>query len=214
MHEDGFVGRIEWAVTGRALPGQDVSGDHFAVLDTGEDTALFAVLDGLGHGRAAANAVERATQVLADHREDPLDTLLWRCHRALSRTRGAAVSLARFGAEQAQWLGVGNVESQVLTAAPTGPTTRATALLTGGIVGFRLPPVLRAQTVAVRPGDLLLMATDGVVPENGAGVDLAKSVSTIVTDLLSSNAKGTDDALVLAARLRGPTELQRRQADG
>ncbi|WP_063814519.1 SpoIIE family protein phosphatase [Nocardia fusca] len=203
MHEDGFIGRIEWAMAGRPLPGQDVSGDRCVVLDTGTGTVLFAVLDGLGHGAAAAAAVDRATRVLAENRAEPLDVLMVLCHRAMSDTRGAAVTLALFGAEETQWLGVGNIESIVLTAGPTGPQVSATALQSGGIVGYRLPSTLQPHTVPVRPGDLLLMSTDGVEAEPGHGVDLAKSTADIVQELLSRHAKDTDDALVLAARVRG-----------
>ncbi|WP_328396876.1 SpoIIE family protein phosphatase [Nocardia sp. NBC_00416] len=203
MHEDGFIGRIEWAMAGRALPGQDVSGDRCVVLDTGTGTVLFAVLDGLGHGTAAAAAVDRATRVLAENRAEPLDVLMVLCHRAMSDTRGAAVTLTLFGAEEAQWLSVGNVESHVLTAGPTGPQISATALQSGGIVGYRLPSTLQPQSVPVRPGDLLLMSTDGVEVEPGQGVDLAKSTADIAQELLERHAKDTDDALVLAARVRG-----------
>ncbi|MFQ6229732.1 SpoIIE family protein phosphatase [Nocardia sp. NPDC002869] len=203
MHEDGYIGRIEWAMAGRALPGQDVSGDRCVVLDTGTGTVLFAVLDGLGHGAAAAAAVDRATRVLAENRTEPLDVLMVLCHRAMSDTRGAAVTLALFGAEETQWLGVGNIDSIVLTAGPTGPQVSATALQSGGIVGYRLPSILQPQTVPVRPGDLLLMSTDGVEAEPGHGVDLAKSTADIAQELLSRHAKDTDDALVLAARVRG-----------
>ncbi|MEV0110234.1 SpoIIE family protein phosphatase [Nocardia sp. NPDC050799] len=203
MHEDGYIGRIEWAMAGRALPGQDVSGDRCVVLDTGTGTVLFAVLDGLGHGAAAAAAVDRAIRVLAENRAEPLDLLMVLCHRAMSDTRGAAVTLALFGAEETQWLGVGNIDSIVLTAGPTGPQVSATALQSGGIVGYRLPSVLQPQTVPVRPGDLLLMSTDGVEAEPGHGVDLAKSTADIAQELLSRHAKDTDDALVLAARVRG-----------
>ncbi|GGK92925.1 SpoIIE family protein phosphatase [Nocardia jinanensis] len=203
MHEDGFIGRIEWAMAGRPLPGQDVSGDRCLVLDLGTGAGLFAVLDGLGHGAAAAEAVDRATRVLAENRTEPLDVLMVLCHRAMSDTRGAAVTLALFGAEETQWLSVGNVESHVLTASPTGPQVSATVLQSGGIVGYRLPALLQPQTVPVRPGDLLLMSTDGVEMEPGQGVDLAKSTAEIVQELLNRHAKDTDDALVLAARVRG-----------
>ncbi|MBF6370994.1 stage II sporulation protein M, partial [Nocardia puris] len=47
MHEDGLIGRVEWAVAGRALPGQQLSGDRGVVLDAGGGTALMAVIDGL-----------------------------------------------------------------------------------------------------------------------------------------------------------------------
>ncbi|MEU7765686.1 SpoIIE family protein phosphatase [Nocardia sp. NPDC049190] len=204
MHEDGYIGRIEWAVAGRALPGQDVSGDRGVVLDTGGGTVLFAVLDGLGHGAAAADAADRAARVLAENRAEPLDVLMVLCHRALTDTRGAAISLALFEeSDTVHWLGVGNVESRVLTAGPAGLTVRATVLLTAGIVGYRLPANLQPQSIAVRPGDLLLMSTDGIVPEAADEVDLAKSTADITSDILAKHAKDTDDALVLAARHRG-----------
>lgn len=205
MHEDGIIGRIEWAVAGRALPGQRVSGDRGVVLDAGGGSVLFAVLDGLGHGAAAADAADRAAQVLSENRAEPLDVLMVLCHRAMSDTRGAAVSLALFGAaDTVHWLGVGNVESRILTAGPVGVTMRATVLMTGGIVGYRLPQNLQAQTVPVRPGDVLLMSTDGIVTESAdSGIDLSKSTAEITAEILARHAKDTDDALVLAARHRG-----------
>ncbi|TQM32217.1 SpoIIE family protein phosphatase [Nocardia bhagyanarayanae] len=206
MHEDGFIGRIEWAVAGRALPGQHISGDRCVVLDAGGGTVLFAVLDGLGHGAAAADAADRAAQVLAENRSEPLDVLMVLCHRAMADTRGAAVSLALFDdTDIIRWLGVGNVDCRVLSASPAGLTVRAAVLLTGGIVGYRLPQNLQPQTVQVRAGDLLLMTTDGIVTESAEGIDLSRSTAEITSEILSRHAKDTDDALVLAARHRGGT---------
>ncbi|MFC4128684.1 SpoIIE family protein phosphatase [Nocardia rhizosphaerae] len=204
MHEDGIIGRTEWSAAGRSLPGQEVSGDRAVVLDTGDGGALFGVLDGLGHGGAAAEAVDRATVILSENRGEPLDVLMVLCHRAMVDTRGAAMSLALIGpGETLQWLGVGNVESRLLTKGPAGPELRATMLLTGGIVGYRLPAHLQPQTLPIRPGDLLLMATDGIVAVGPESVDLGRPAATIAGDLLARDAKETDDALVLAARYRG-----------
>ncbi|MFF0543899.1 SpoIIE family protein phosphatase [Nocardia thailandica] len=204
MHEDGFFGRTEWSAAGRALPGQDVSGDRAVALDTGGNGVLFAVLDGLGHGTAAAEAAERAVTVLTENRGEPLDVLMVLCHRAMADTRGAAVSLALMSdGDTLHWLGVGNVESRLLAAGPAGPETRATMLLTGGIVGYRLPTHLQPQTVPMRPGDLLLMATDGIVTVGPEAIDLGRPTTAITADLLARDAKDTDDALVLAARYRG-----------
>ncbi|WP_227982483.1 SpoIIE family protein phosphatase [Nocardia spumae] len=206
MREDGSLGTVEWAVAGRALPGQRVSGDRSVVLDAGEGSVLFAVLDGLGHGAAAADAADRAAQVLADNRAEPLDVLMVLCHRAMSDTRGAAVSLVLFGGDdQVQWLGVGNVESRVVAIGPGKPEVRATALLTGGIVGYLLPPNLQTQTVPIRPGDVLLMSTDGIAPDFVDTLDLAQPTTDIADDILRQHVKDTDDALVLAARHRGPS---------
>ncbi|MFD4438632.1 SpoIIE family protein phosphatase [Nocardia sp. NPDC058519] len=195
---------MEWSTAGRALPGQDVSGDRALVLDTGAGV-LFAVLDGLGHGAPAAEAADRATHILTENCGEPLDVLMVLCHRAMVETRGAAVSLALIEpGETLQWLGVGNVDSRLLTLGPAGPELRATMLLTGGIVGYRLPSHLQPQTLPIRPGDLLLMATDGIVAVGPESLDLAKPATAIAGDLLARDAKDTDDALVLAARFRGP----------
>ncbi|MFD4355302.1 SpoIIE family protein phosphatase [Nocardia sp. IBHARD005] len=195
---------MEWSTAGRALPGQDVSGDRALVLDTGAGV-LFAVLDGLGHGAPAAEAADRATLILTENCGEPLDVLMVLCHRAMVETRGAAVSLALIEpGETLQWLGVGNVDSRLLTLGPAGPELRATMLLTGGIVGYRLPSHLQPQTLPIRPGDLLLMATDGIVAVGPESLDLAKPATAIAGDLLARDAKDTDDALVLAARFRGP----------
>ncbi|MFF0490459.1 SpoIIE family protein phosphatase [Nocardia sp. NPDC004068] len=204
MREDGHIGAIEWAVAGRALPGQRVSGDRSIVLDAGGGSALFAVLDGLGHGDAAAGAADRAAQVLSENRAEPLDVLMLLCHRAMADTRGAAVSLALFdAADRLHWLGVGNVDSRVVAAGTVKPVVRATALLTGGIVGYLLPPNIQTQTVVVRPGDLLLMSTDGIVSDFVDDIDLSKPTADITADILAHHVKDTDDALVLAARHRG-----------
>ncbi|KQY39418.1 stage II sporulation protein M [Nocardia sp. Root136] len=186
------------------MPGQDVSGDRALVLDTGAGV-LFAVLDGLGHGAPAAEAADRAMAILTENCGEPLDVLMVLCHRAMVETRGAAVSLALIEpGETLQWLGVGNVDSRLLTLGPAGPELRATMLLTGGIVGYRLPSHLQPQTLPIRPGDLLLMATDGIVAVGPESLDLAKTATAIAGDLLARDAKDTDDALVLAARFRGP----------
>lgn len=201
-----MIGTIEWAAAGRALPGQRVSGDRAVVLDAGGGSVLFAVLDGLGHGAAAADAADRAAQVLSDNRAEPLDVLALLCHRALAETRGAALTLALFDSgDRVHWLGVGNVESRIIAKAPGKLAVRATALLTAGIVGYRLPPNLQTQTVPVRAGDLLLMATDGIVTDFVDTVDLSRPTAEITTDILEGHSKDTDDALVLAARHRGHT---------
>lgn len=174
------------------------------VLDTGSGAVLFAVLDGLGHGAAAADATDRAAQVLADNRGEPLDVLMVLCHRAMADTRGAAVSLALFGgADRLQWLAVGNVESRLVAMGPGKPEVRATALQTGGIIGYLLPSNLQSQTIGLRPGDVLLMSTDGISGDFVDTLDLARPAADIASDVLASHIRATDDALVLAARHRG-----------
>ena len=58
-----------------------------------------AVIDGLGHGDAAADAAAVASGRIRRHRREPAESLLRRCHAALRKTRGAVITLAWFDLE-------------------------------------------------------------------------------------------------------------------
>ncbi|HEY5857908.1 MAG TPA: SpoIIE family protein phosphatase [Aldersonia sp.] len=203
MRECGRIGPIEWAQAGRALPGEAVCGDRLLVVEAGPG-ALFAVVDGLGHGAPAADAAARAVEVLADHHTEPLDELMWMCHRALADTHGAAISLALMGFDGSlSWIGVGNVAATVVGAAPGGPRTRAWVLQCAGIVGYRITTAFEPRTVTMRAGDLLVMATDGVDDRFADTIGLARPAQEVADDILTGHATDTDDALVLVARHKG-----------
>jgi negative regulator of sigma-B (phosphoserine phosphatase) len=81
------------------------------------------------------------------------------------------MSLAAFDTENAllTWIGVGNVEGSILHRDPGLPCDRL--LLRNGVVGNHLP-ALRTEGLALRAGDILIMATDGVAAEGAAGVSI------------------------------------------
>src|ERR1700737_1435595 len=110
MAEHGWLGPIEWAGKARPRPGENVCGDRLIAVDVDGTGALIGVLDGLGHGAEAAQAANRGVDTLLAARSEPLDVLVQRCHRALSCTRGAAMTLAHidFQTDTLSWLGVGN----------------------------------------------------------------------------------------------------------
>jgi serine phosphatase RsbU (regulator of sigma subunit) len=115
------------------------------------------------------------------------------------------MTLARvdFAASTLTWTGVGNVTADLVAKAPTGIHIRSSARLAAGIVGYRIPEIRPAQVVSIRPGDLLLMATDGIAEDHLEHIDFAAPAVVIAEELLSKHAKETDDAMVLAARHRG-----------
>jgi negative regulator of sigma-B (phosphoserine phosphatase) len=75
-------------------------------------------------------------------------------------------------------------------------------VLHGGIVGYRLPP-LRPTSVLVTPGDVLILATDGVRSDVDPPPDLSGSPKEIALRILADGNKETDDALVLVTRYLG-----------
>jgi phosphoserine phosphatase RsbX len=205
VRRKGWIGPIEWAAARRPLPGEEVCGDFPIAVDVGGAAALFGVADGLGHGRAAETAALRAADVVNRCRAEPLDVLLQLCHRGLSDTRGAAITLARidFETDTLSWIGIGNVTADLVTKGADGVQIRASALLAGGIVGYRMPHALATHQVSIGPGDLLVIATDGILDNHVAGIDFAAPAMAIAEHILSAYSRESDDALVLAARHRG-----------
>jgi negative regulator of sigma-B (phosphoserine phosphatase) len=191
---------LEWSTAAATMPGETESGDRYWAGAVANGM-MFAVIDGLGHGRAAATASDIAIATLEQHVGDPLIELLRRCHEALRGTRGVAMSLAVFNTEDAMltWIGVGNVEGTLLRRAGL-PSDKL--LLRNGVVGIHLP-TLREGELPVKPGDILTMVTDGVTDERPLRVAMDGRIESMAHGILSSAGKGTDDALVLVARYRG-----------
>jgi len=197
------AGLLDYGIAARALDCAKDSGDLWGVMPIPHGL-LLAVADGLGHGYEAAVASRLAIAALEVHRERPLDWLLEHCHRALMNTRGVAMCLAVLDSRDGTmtWVSIGNVEGVLLRVSEAGAREREHVMMRSGVVGHRLPP-LRTSTLALRPGDLLLFATDGVREGFDKGADLVGLPQEIADDVLARYGKSTDDALVLAARWRG-----------
>lgn len=174
-------------------------------MGIGGDSALFGLMDGLGHGPAAATAALRAVDALKHAHTERLEVLIQLCHRVLAGTRGVAMTLARvdFAASTLIWTGVGNVTANLVAKDPTGTHIRSSARLAAGIVGYRIPEIRPAQVISLRAGDLLVIATDGITEDHLDHVDFAASATAIAEEMLRKHAKETDDAMVLTARHRG-----------
>ena len=205
MIEQGWLGPIEWAAKARPRPGEQVCGDRSIAVDLSLTGALVGVLDGLGHGAEAATAATRGVKVLREACAEPLEELIQLCHHALSGTRGAAMTLARidFRADTLRWIGVGNVTANLVTKHPGGVEVRSSARLAGGIIGYRIPEVVAPQEVSIRPGDLLVIATDGIAEDHLESIDFAAPAVAIAEQIVRSHGRDDDDALVLTARHRG-----------
>jgi len=192
---------VDWGVSVIPFAGERESGDDCVVRPFAKGT-LIAVADGAGHGAGAAYAARLAIATVRSLAETDPTVLMRQCHRALQRTRGAAISVARFEHGKLTWLGVGNVAGVLLRHGG-----RAEPLLVrAGAIGYRLP-ALHASVAQVHPGDMLAIATDGI----GAGFvdDLAAEFSSgaapqlIAERIAARHAKSNDDGLALVARYMG-----------
>lgn len=194
---------VEWAIGARTRGGERDSGDRCLAMTLPEG-ALLAVADGLGHGAEAALASDLAIRTIERHARQPVVEIVQRCHMNLRRTRGAALSLARWSAADRtlEWIGIGNVEGLLMPADSGARARRDRLVLRGGVVGGRLP-ALHAATVGAPEVSLLLLATDGITGGFDEGLDPRARPQALADRILKAHSKDTDDALVLVARLGG-----------
>lgn len=195
---------LERGVAGLAHEGEGRSGD-LAVFAPSSRGGLVAVIDGLGHGDAAADAAEAASAVLHAHVERPPQQLLELCHTELRRTRGAVMTLAWFDLERRtmEWTGVGNVEARFVRAGDAGDARHASPVVLGGVVGYNLPQV-RLGTIPLEPGDAVVLATDGVTADFSVSLASGVGAQELAERVLERHGKGTDDALAVVVRYLGP----------
>jgi serine phosphatase RsbU (regulator of sigma subunit) len=193
---------VEWATARAVAHGHRDSGDEFCVRPF-EYRTLIAVLDGLGHGPAAATVARQGVRLLEQAQTPDVVRLVHECHDGLRGSRGLVMSLAMFDApaNTMTWVGVGNVCG---TLWRPSSSQRQTLLLRSGLVGDVLPR-LQESVIPVSEGDTLVFTTDGVTEDIDDRVLQSSSLQGIADRILAYGSKGRDDALALVARYRGAT---------
>lgn len=194
---------VDYGVAKFVLPGQGESGDQHLVRCNAEGI-LIAVIDGIGHGEEAANAAKVAASVLMRDAGEPVISLVERCHERLRTMRGVVLSLASIDGARGlmTWLGVGNVQGVLMRADPRKENVQEALLLRGGVVGSQLP-VLQATVLPIRQGDTIYFATDGVRSDFTRSLTAMENPQRAADRILEQYQSGSDDALILVARLTG-----------
>lgn len=142
----------------RPKRGERQCGDAWAYRPLSGNSGLTLVVDGVGHGPAAAEAADRAIQTLAEFRRPDVVALMEKLHRNLSGSRGAA-ALAVFLDPASSTLtacGVGNISATL----SVGSERRGIVSLNGTLGHGEL----RLQDFSYEwpEGALLLVHSDGI----------------------------------------------------
>jgi negative regulator of sigma-B (phosphoserine phosphatase) len=194
---------IEYGVATFVLPGQTESGDQHLVCCR-QGGILIAAIDGIGHGEEAAAAAKAAVSLLKAGADEPVISLVQRCHEGLRSTRGIVLSLASIDPVHGMmtWLGVGNVQGVLMRAGAGKGVVEQELLLRAGVVGSQMPP-LQAAVLPIAQGDTLIFATDGVRSEFVKGLSALEPPQRAADRILEQYGRKNDDALVFVARLTG-----------
>ncbi len=197
---DEWPSSLDRGEAGAPHVGEVRSGDLAVFVPTAAG-GLTGLIDGLGHGPEAADAAELCASVVREHVEAPAPELMHACHQALLETRGVVMTVAWFDLERASlsWAGVGNVDARLVRS---GPDPREdVALVFGGVLGYRMPNV-RAATMPLERGDLLVMITDGIDGAISPALAGGGAAQTMADRIFAMHGKGSDDALAIVVRYR------------
>jgi len=190
---------LSWGVQLRSKQAGTESGDGF-VLQRDGGRILAAVIDGTGSGTQARKAANTCIAALSDCGVHPLPICFQTCDDALANSRGAAMGLAMIDLTKCQldWAAVGDIGGQLWQA--RRPDSPRGILQRGGTLGIQYSGIHQQQQ-DFRVGDLIIMASDGVMRGFLAGADINASASQVAEKTMASFGRDDDDAIVLAMKL-------------
>jgi hypothetical protein len=174
----------------RPYKGLSICGDSF-VIEEREGETLAAVVDGLGHGYESSVAAELASEVIRRCADQPVGSILQRCHQELRVTRGAAVGVIKVAASgEGEFCGIGNIEVQSLNGQP--PSLFCLA----GIVGHNMRSS-KVMRVMMKPGDIYCLMSDGISSRGNLKSCLPGPAETVARRIVEHWGKDHDDATAL-----------------
>jgi hypothetical protein len=94
------------------------------------------------------------------------------------------------------------VEAWLIRGSPLAVPSREAIGLRGGILGYQLPTV-RAAALPFFEGDVLVMFTDGIRAAFMDAISPRAPPREVADAILARHARGSDDALVLVAKVVG-----------
>jgi anti-sigma regulatory factor (Ser/Thr protein kinase) len=197
--------KVSLGTSVRAAPGESVAGDECGIVHFGKGVVA-ALADGLGHGPAAAHAAKAFLACVRAAPDRPLEEILGNAHRALVKTRGAVVALARFDEveERVEFAAVGNVTTIFFRRKSD---RRIHPLVAAGVLGAVYRSV-RVETFPFGTGDGMVMHSDGVQTRLEMGDMTDGDPADVAAAILRDRAKPSDDASCLVARAAPPAEAR------
>lgn len=187
-----------WGAVMSFAPGEQVSGDQWAMSVQNGDTLTLMVVDGVGHGVLAHDAATIAVRLFHQHASEAPGTLLHRLHAGLSSSRGAAIAIARanLATGTVTYAGAGNIVGNIIQR-----DSRQRGLVTmNGTVGSDQIHV-REYQYQWSAGELLVMHSDGLRSHWSLAdrPGLASRHPAVVAAVLHrDHLRGRDDATVVA----------------
>jgi len=191
------------------IPGEQVCGDGWTIVDRSDGSAMMLVADGLGHGPAAAEAADAAIDVFKKYATSVSPAqMVDAMHLALRPTRGAAVAIALLNPteQSVRFAGVGNISASIVS-----PERSQSMVSSNGIVGHQAGR-LREFDYAWPHAATMVMHSDGLTSRwsvNTMPGVLSHDLGVLAGSVYRDAARGRDDATVVVVRRADDTTSYR-----
>ncbi len=203
-HHTGFVRKENLDIDIRGLcvakPREVECGDAYSVKRTATDVRVF-LGDGLGHGKYAQEAVQRAADFFfATDETNPVD-IMRQMHEKVRRTRGLVGTIGIFDRKRNEWkiCGIGNIVTRLYQG-----IAYKNYMSYNGTIGLNIPNSINCSTLPAERNQYLVMASDGIRTR----WDLTKFPSILKYDNMVMAAavykdftRGTDDSSILISKV-------------
>ena len=198
LGKDSHVDGLQIAGMAVPYPGEQVCGDAWAYHDSPE-RMLTMIVDGLGHGWAAAEAAQEAIATFHARIQCTPGEILSYMHDALRKTRGAVAGIAEIRPKQRMvtFVGIGNITAVLLS-----PVKSQSLMSHNGTLGS-IASRIQAFHFEWKPDSLLILHSDGLQTRwdlsNYAGL-LSRHPAIIGALLLRDFRRQRDDASVVVVK--------------
>ncbi len=158
IEEQSVHQRIDLSTFQRSKIEGQCNGDSYFTEET-EDYFVCLVADGLGSGQAAHDASTRAVQVVEEHHDKGVETLMQMCNDALSQSRGAVLTLFKvhFKEKVLEYCGIGNI--RLVIGLPSGKLVHA--IPKSGFLSGK-PTKFDVRRIEYPEGSMFIAYSDGV----------------------------------------------------
>lgn len=192
------MANIDLHIIQQALTGfDDECGDLGFSINEG-NTCFFALVDALGHGKAAFEIATMARAYFETcYHNEPSDVIKG-LHEHLKGTRGAVAAVCRLNLDTGCLIysGMGNITLRIQGSTPVRLVTRE------GIIGYMIPTPKQQET-RLFLGDILLMSSDGIRehydPDGYPGL-FSGSAKNIAEGMIDQLGKKNDDTSCIVLR--------------
>lgn len=190
-------GLLKYGVVSTPYYGLEFNGDAYVVMEF-DNTALIALIDGLGHGEAAYLPAQKAAEYVRKNHKSDFNAILRGCHKELRGPRGVVMGLVALDLKKSKFVcaGIGNIMIRVIGRQPFRFISNA------GILGHNICITPHVTEFPYSRGDTLILNTDGISkrfePEQ---LDIAELAPQEIAEIaVREYGKDSDDATIVVAR--------------